>query len=243
MSRHFRTISNAIVFAGLVIFLSPVGLSKLAAADPVKVICLGDSITKGVRPGVSASQTFAFLLAEKAKAEKRPVEVVNVGIGGERTDQALMRLETDVIAKKPDIVTVMYGANDSYVDPGKTGPRLTEMQFRENLVKMIERLQEKKIRVILMTEPRWGVAAKSNGLGEHPNLRMEPFLQAIRDVAEMKAMPLVDHYRIWTEFEKSGKSIGEITTDQLHPNPAGHRLLAESIWPVLSKLMESQKIK
>jgi acyl-CoA thioesterase-1 len=228
----------------IISFLATVLSGTLAnAAEAIRVVCLGDSITKGVRPGVLANQTFAFLLEEKAKSEKLAVEVFNVGIGGERTDQALARLENDVIARKPHIVTVMYGANDSYVDPGKAGPRLSEMQFRENLAKIVDRLAAKQIKVILMTEPRWGAAAKPNGLGEQPNLRMEPFMQAVIEISKMKSTPIVDHYKIWTEFEKTGKSIGEITTDQLHPNPAGHRLLADSIWPTLKnqiKLISKQ---
>lgn len=221
---------TALVLAGL----------SVQAAEPVRVVCLGDSITKGVRPGVTAIQTFALLLEQKAKSDGFSAEVFNVGIGGERTDQALARLEKDVIAKKPDIVTIMYGANDSYVDSGKTAPRLSEMQFRENLAKIVDQLQSRKISVILMTEPRWGAAAKPNGVGEHPNLRMEPFMQATRDMAKMKSTALVDHYSLWTEFEKSGKSIGEITTDQLHPNPAGHRLLADSIWPHLKPILSKK---
>lgn len=216
-------------------------ISSLQSAEPVRVICLGDSITKGVRPGVASSQTFAFILEQRAKADGLSVEVFNVGIGGERTDQALVRLEKDVLAKKPDVVTIMYGANDSYVDTGKTEPRLSEIQFRQNLVKIVDQLQSRQIKVILMTEPRWGIAAKPNGVGEHPNQRMEPFMQTTRDIAGKKSTVLVDHYSIWTEFEKSGKSIGEITTDQLHPNAAGHKLLADSIWPLLKPLLSKNK--
>src|SRR5437764_889189 len=86
----------------------------------LRIITLGDSITKGVRPGVTAEQTFASLMQRQLRAQGIAVEVENVGIGGERTDMALQRLEKDVIAKKPDVVTIMYGTNDSYVDKDKT---------------------------------------------------------------------------------------------------------------------------
>jgi acyl-CoA thioesterase-1 len=59
------------------------------AAEPVKIITLGDSITKGVRSGVTAEQTFASLLQATLKQNQIDATVQNIGIGGERTDQAL----------------------------------------------------------------------------------------------------------------------------------------------------------
>lgn len=187
---------------------------------------------------MAVEQTFESLLQTSFQNPKNPIEVLNAGIGGERTDQALKRLNQDVIAKKPDIVIIMYGANDSYVDIGKTEPRLSQREFRQNLQQIVERLQAEKIRVILMTEPRWGRNAKPNGIGEHPNKHMEPFMEIVRDVARSKSISLVDHYEIWRKLEASGLDIGSITTDQLHPNPSGHMKIAESIEPVLKKLLD-----
>src|SRR5258706_11894334 len=94
----------------------------LVAAEPqtpLEIVTLGDSITKGVRSGVKPEETFAALLEADLKGRGVDAHVSNVGIGGERTDGALARLEKDVLAKKPRLVTVMYGTNDSYVDKGK----------------------------------------------------------------------------------------------------------------------------
>ena len=205
---------------------------------PIRIVTLGDSITKGVRPGVSASETFAALLQARSLKAGFSVEVDNVGIGGERTDQALARLDQDVLAKSPDIVIVMYGANDSYVDPGKTAPRLSQEVFRKNLETIVDRLQARSVQVILMTEPRWGAKAKANGIGEHPNTRMEGFMTEVRETAKARSLHLVDHYAIWTLKESQGIDLGSITTDQLHPNPAGHRLLADSIWPTIEPILK-----
>lgn len=211
---------------------------KAADSGRVRIVTLGDSITKGVRPGVSDRQTFAALIRSTAESKGKTVEVVNVGIGGERTDQALKRLDRDVLTHSPAIVTVMYGANDSYVDPGKKEPRLSQNQFRKNLDEIVDRLQSRDVKVVLMTEPRWGAAARPNGLGEHPNLRLEGFMEEVRSCAQAKGTALVDHFSIWTEREKGGLDLGTITTDQLHPNPEGHRILADSIWPVLEPIIQ-----
>src|SRR5690606_29262444 len=78
------------------------------------IVTLGDSITKGVRPGVAAEQTFSSLLEQELQQSQPDLRVINVGIGGERTDQALGRLD-QIIALSPRMVTIMYGANDSYI--------------------------------------------------------------------------------------------------------------------------------
>lgn len=210
------------------------------AGRVIRVITLGDSITKGVRAGVSPDQTFSAILQKRSAKAGIQVEVLNLGIGGERTDQALARLDRDVIAQKPDIVTVMYGTNDSYVDIGKTAPRLSTEQFEANLGVIVERLKARKIRVILMTEPRWGSKARPNGLGEPPNQRLEPYMQVTRDVAKRQSVPLVDHYQDWFDREKHGLNLSDVTTDECHPNPAGHVLLADALWPVLQILLKER---
>jgi len=225
---------------GLPIFGS-LRISATAAEKQIRIVTLGDSITKGVRPGVTAAETFAALLQKRATEAGYEAEVLNAGIGGERTDQALERLDRDVLAKSPDIVTVMYGANDSYVDPGKTAPRLSPAQFRENLERIVDRLQAAGSRVVLMTEPRWGAKPSLNGLGEHPNVRLDQFMILVREVARAKKVAIVDHFEDWTRREKAGLDLATVTTDLLHPNPAGHQLLAESVWPILEPMLKQLK--
>ncbi|HVW39411.1 MAG TPA: GDSL-type esterase/lipase family protein, partial [Pirellulales bacterium] len=100
------------------------------------VVVLGDSITKGVRSGVTAEQTFAAVVERWLKAEGAEAKVVNLGIGGERTDQALKRLD-QVFEHRPRVATVMYGTNDSYVDQGKTESRITREEYRANLKQIV----------------------------------------------------------------------------------------------------------
>lgn len=212
-----------------------------AVEPPVKIITLGDSITKGVRSGVKAEETFAALAAKSLKEMGIAAEVTNVGIGGERTDQALVRLEKDVIARRPQVVTIMYGTNDSYVDQGKSVSRITAHEYRDNLVQLVERLRRAGIQPVLMTEPRWGAAAKANGAGEHPNLRLEKYVEECREVAKELRVPLVDHYAHWSQKEKEGQDLGAWTTDQCHPNPRGHEEMAGLIVPEISELVAKHR--
>ena len=206
------------------------------AAEPIVVIALGDSITKGIRPGVKAEETFVGRLAARCKEKDLAVRLINAGVGGERTDGALKRLERDVLIHKPKVVLVMYGTNDSYVDRGKTESRLSIEQYRANLVKIVEILEKAGIEPVLMTE--WAAGSK-NGLGENPNDRLEQYMTACREVAKEKQTRLIDHFAHWSKAENQGVNTRDWTTDGCHPNPRGHREIAESIWPVLTEVLKN----
>ncbi len=209
-----------------------------AADRPVTIVMLGDSITKGVRTGVTAEQTFAAIAERGLQQAGGAARVVNVGIGGERTDQALKRLEQAIkLANdiQPDVVTVMYGTNDSYVDKGATTSRITVEEYRSNLQRIVVELLDRGILPVLMTEPRWSERASANGIGENPNVRLEPFVVACRETATKWRVPLIDHFAAWTDAQKAGTDLHTWTTDGCHPNPTGHEKLAELMLPILKQ--------
>ena len=212
-------------------FLAPVAVPLDGAA--VRIVALGDSITRGARPRVTPQQTFPALTQAALREAGVRTQVHNVGIGGERTDLALERLERDVIAQRPDIVTVMYGTNDSWVDKGNTASRLTEAAFEKNLREIVRRLLAAKIGVVLMTEPRFGEENPRNGLGEDPNNRLASYMQRVRSVARELAVPLVDHFGGWTELQQRGQRLQSWTTDGCHPNREGHAELANRVVAVV----------
>jgi acyl-CoA thioesterase-1 len=207
-----------------------------AGGEAIRIVALGDSITRGVRAGVKDDETFAALLQTAVRKEHGRAEVANAGVGGERTDGALKRLDRDVLSANPRLVLVMYGTNDSYVDRGQKEPRLSVEQYRANLTELVARLRKGGAEPVLMTPPRWGEKA-TNGLGENPNLRLEEYVRACREVAKETKAPLVDHYAHWSKAASDGTDVGGWTTDQCHPNPRGHREIAEQLLPVVRDLL------
>jgi len=128
----------------------------------------------------------------------------------------------------------MYGTNDSFVDESTSAPRVALDEYRALLASMIDDLLAAGIRPILMTEPRWGARAR-NGLGENPNARLEEYVQAVRELAAARKLPLVDHFAHWTAAERAGTDTSSWTLDQCHPDPEGHRRMADLLFPVLRK--------
>lgn len=204
---------------------------------PKVVLTLGDSITKGVRPGVTAEQTFSAIAEKDLAAKGHAVRVVNVGIGGENSEQALARLENTLFDQHPDIVAIMYGTNDSYVDKEKSAERIVPSRFRVNLEAIVASVRRSGGQPILMTEPRYAKQSPVNGIGEHCNVRLEPYAAITRETAEKLGTPVIDHFAAWTKAESGGTNLRDWTTDGYHPNPAGHAEMAERLVEAVDRVL------
>lgn len=213
-------------------FIAPV--ARPLGGRVVRVIALGDSITKGVRPGVLPQQAFPARVQAALRERGLRAELHNTGIGGERSDQALARLERDVISQRPHVVTIMYGTNDSWVDEGKAESRLTLAAYTQNLLEIVRRLRAAGIVPVLMTEPRFAEDARRNGRGEEPNGRLARYVAACREVAGELGVLLVDNFAAWEKAQAAGQRLQAWTTDGLHPNAAGHTELAARIAEVIA---------
>jgi lysophospholipase L1-like esterase len=192
------------------------------AQQPVTIVCLGDSVTKGVRTGVKTEDTFCALLEKQLKGGGIPAKVLNAGVGGHTTADALQRFDRDVLSHKPSHVVIMFGLNDSWIDKGKTTSRLTAKEYEDNLRKMVVTLKKKQIIPLLMT-PNPVIAPTY--LAER-NVRLKKYVNAMRGVARAEEVRLVDAYALFGEQGLEGVALNSLFTDAMHPNPKGHKAIA-----------------
>lgn len=73
----------------------------------LKLVCFGDSITAR-KEGLDAP-----VLTTKLSEQVEGFEVINAGVSGNNTINAIARIENDVIKHNPDLVTVLFGTNDA----------------------------------------------------------------------------------------------------------------------------------
>ena len=225
---------------------SPAGAGAVTRAPaspaPIRIVALGDSITKGARPArgrapaVASDDTFAARLRLALAGRGISAHVINAGVGKNRTDHALARLDADVLAQDPDFVTVMYGTNDSCHDEGKSEPRIPIAQFESNLRAIVHRCQAAGTTPILMTPPpltaNWLLATEHPFYREHgANAALARYAEATRRVAKDARVPLVDHFAAWSA--RTAAELDALLPDGCHPSSAGHAVLAAAIAPVL----------
>jgi len=125
-----------------------------AGAKLMRIVALGDSTTATAQDWTpQIEEVYADCLPAALDRHGIRAEVVNVGIGGTTTRDAVARLDHDVRRHHPDIVVVQFGINDSWIDAdeGRTRPRLTRDEYRRNLKHIIRTLELDGARIVLMT--------------------------------------------------------------------------------------------
>ncbi len=181
-----------------------------------KIAFLGDSITAmGVAPSGYATQVIRGLEANGIKAT-----LIGAGIGGNKSDQMLARLDSDVIARHPDWMTLSCGVNDIWVG-------LPLDQYQRNITSIVEKAQAAKIKVIIFT---------ATLVGENPaepkNQQMLPYNAFLRQLAREKNCPLADlndAERAAVIAARGGpqsKRGNVLTTEGIHMNALGNQVMA-----------------
>lgn len=106
-----------------------------------KVVLFGDSITAGFN-GKTVTDLVTQEVTQDLKNMGFPMTVENAGKRGDTTKTALTRLETDVLAQKPDYVSIFFG-NDL------ADESVSKEDYLKNIATMVEKIGKEK--VILIT--------------------------------------------------------------------------------------------
>jgi lysophospholipase L1-like esterase len=143
---------------------------------------------------------------------------VGRGISGQTTPQMLVRFRQDVIALRPAAVVILAGTNDL---AGNTGPSSLEM-IEDNLISMTQLAQANGIRVVLSSVLPVYDYPWRRGLEPAPKIAaLNTWMK--RYAAEHHAVYL-DYYS--ATVDARGGMQAALTTDGVHPNEAGYRVMA-----------------
>ncbi len=194
-----------IVLAGCTI-----GAPAVCAAETQSVLILGDSLTAGL--GVMPEEAYPSLIQDKMiKSGQGKIRIINAGISGSTSAGAYSRLKW-YLKVRPDILVLALGAND-----GLRGLPVREME--KNLDKAIILAKESNIRVIIA------------GMEIPPNYGPDyaaQFRQVFPDLARRHQIPLIPFL-----LEGVAGQDGLNQTDGIHPNPFGHEIIADLVYPYI----------
>ena len=165
------------------------------------VLALGDSITAGV--GAPAEASYPTQLAAATGWN-----VINGGVSGDTSAQALQRLPALLAEHRPALVIVSIGGNDFL---RRVGADETEA----NLRRIVATAREAQSQVLLVAVPQPSLTAAAGlGLSDHPLFA--------RLAAELK-LPL--HAQGWSRVLGDEK----LKSDPIHANAAGYRVFADEL--------------
>lgn len=189
-------------------------MTPVAAAEPVKILALGDSLTAGY--GLPEADAFTTRLQQALKDKGYDVQVINAGVSGDTTAGGRARLDW-ALGDQPDVALVELGANDGLrgLDPAST---------RENLDAILTVMKERGVPTLLA-----GMYAPRN-LGREYGDRFNaiyPELAAKHDV------PL---YPFFLEGVALDPKLNQ--EDGMHPNAKGVAIVVDGILPHLTALID-----
>ncbi len=190
------------------------GPTAPGAIAPV-IVAFGDSLTSG--PGLARDEAYPALLQRRLTAEQREYRVVNAGVTGETTTEAVLRFD-GALVPGTKIVILAIGIND-----GLRGVPVNTVE--RNIATMIERGQARGIQVLLcgMEAP----PVRPGGL-----IYTIDFHRIYTRLADRYRVPLVPFFLTGILGNDEWN-----LDDSLHPNAAGHRVIAEAIWPHLRPML------
>lgn len=184
------------------------------ATDPRTVLVMGDSLSAAY--GLSASQGWVALTAERITREKPGWQVVNASISGETSAGGAARIVDAVVRHRPSVVVIELGANDALRG-------LPLRQTRRNLARMIGAAQGIGARVLLVgmrIPPNYG-----------PDYTRE-FERGFRQLSERFDTTLLPFL-----LQPIAADRGNFQADNMHPIAAAQPKLRDHVWPVLSPLL------
>jgi len=188
-----------------------------AAARPVRLVVLGDSLSAGL--GLSASDAFPARLQKALKDRGIGIDVTNAGVSGDTASGGRDRLDWSV----PDgtqAVILELGANDALrgTDPAVTKSALSDI---------LTRLKARGVAVLLC-----GMLAPPNYGKDYA----ERFNAIYPELSKSFGVPL---YPFFLDGVAADAKLNQ--ADGIHPTPAGVDIIVKNIMPTVEAFLGTIK--
>ena len=209
---------RSLVQRGVLIFFAAWALAAPATAAtpaPRTVLVMGDSLSAAY--GLSASQGWVSLTANRMKTSHPTWRVVNASISGETTAGGAGRISAELARVKPTIVVIELGAND-----GLRG--LSLAQTRANLDKMIVAAKASKAKVLLV------------GMRLPPNFGPEytrGFEANYVELSKLRQTTLLPFLLAPVAADRKN-----FQADNMHPVAAAQPKLRDHVWTALAPMLK-----
>lgn len=159
--------------------------------------------------GIGAKHSYGFISRLEESLE---IDIYNAGIRRMKTADALPLIQEQVLNFKPKLVIMSLGAND-------TLQRIPKSTTRTNLFKIINILTAQNIHVVVLEVEGISLNSKAQSIYEEMEKYYEKQVTIVHDF--YKPILLKPKYLF----------------DPLHPNDAGHDLLARNLEPIIRNIL------
>ena len=213
MRANFERALSPIFFVALLLCFFASLFSPTRAADEPKEtwVFLGDSIT--------AADQYTRLVQQALADAKKPLPAfVNAGKGGDTAAGMIKRLDRDVLSKKPTLVTLSAGINDSRLN-------VSEAEYEKTVTELADRITQSGAKLVIMTTTILGKGREDRAA------TCEKYDAILHAIAAKYQAPVAEVKQTMRTGD-DGKS-PLLNTDQVHPTLAGHKLIARALLDAL----------
>lgn len=215
-----------------ILFVSLFAMMLALLPSPEKrVVFLGDSITEFGQYPNGYIDLLNTHIARNGLG--KDYVLMGAGVSGNKVYDLLLRLESDVLSKKPTDVVILIGINDVW-HRNTRGTGTDPDKFAQFYKAIIQQLKAAGIQVHLCTPTLIGeLKNKANPL----DLELEETSAQIRQLAQQYNCTLIDLREAFQQYltthNTRNQTSGVLTTDEVHLNDQGNQLLAQQIQKVL----------
>lgn len=222
----------------LVLLLTAASFQKLSAQEvaPFKardrVVFVGNSITDG---GHYHSYIWLYYMT---RFPNQRITCLNAGIGGDVVEQIYNRFDTDVLSKKPTVLSLTWGMNDTgYFEWYRANAQDTMKTKLERSFHYYHLLEQKlkqrpDIRKIVILGSPYDETTKftTKNLYPHKAEALGKVVDFQEQAAKANGWPVVDFYHPMLAMDKKGQATDSTFSltpnDRIHPDNDGHMVMA-----------------
>lgn len=203
------------------------GFVAIAKRGGVDVLFLGDSITdawggEGHNPKAAGAKLFAERFA--------PLKAANFGIGGDRTQHVLWRIQNgELDGITPKVVMLMIGTNNVGADSAE--------QIADGVTAIVKTIGERspRTKVLLLA-----VFPRGPEPGNAARVKIDQINQIIGKLDNGKSVRYLD---IGKKFlQADGTLTRDIMPDFLHLSPRGYEIWADAVSPLMGQMLRSDAV-
>lgn len=201
--------------------------------DPFTIVAFGDSLTYGY--GVLDQIAFPVCL----KKDFPKWRIINKGVNGDTTRDALERINQDVLIFNPQIVTIFFGSNDCSLVEGYYLPLIEYEKNLRSITELVLSLQhEKKFNngktlPIFITPPP---VVDTDFFPFTTTDRVKLYAESVKKIAAEYQYPVIDFFSaLWAKKEEEDFE-DFFQFDGIHLSNKGYALLYPMIRDTITNL-------
>lgn len=201
-----------------------------------KILFVGDSVTESfrnydARPGSLNSLGIGFpsliYATLTSMYPEKDLMIINKGVSGDTILHMKKRWQTDVLDLNPDTLFILIGINDVwrfFDSPFMHLENLVDSNlFKKTYQELIEVTRQKGRKIILI-EP----FMFENNMDDPMRKKLSHYQEITKELAKKNDLPSINIQKVINRFLEK-KSSYVLSSDRVHPNLAGHMLIANSL--------------